>query len=112
MIFVSTAIPGVSESMNKQDLANKVAEETGLARNDAVRAIDAMLDTITAALANGEEVRLVGFGNFVAGVRKASTGRNPRTGEPMDLAESVVPKFRVGRNLKDACNGQANGVAR
>jgi DNA-binding protein HU-beta len=98
--------------MNKQDLANKVAEETGLARADAARAIDAMLDTITAALAKGEEVRLVGFGNFVAGVRKASTGRNPRTGEPMDLAESVVPKFRVGRNLKDACNGHANGAVR
>jgi DNA-binding protein HU-beta len=98
--------------MNKQDLANRVAEATGLARGDAMRAIDAMLDTITDALSNGEEVRLVGFGNFVAGVRKASTGRNPRTGEPMDLAESVVPKFRVGRNLKDACNSSPNGLAR
>lgn len=97
--------------MNKQDLANRVADATGLARNDAVRAIDALLDIITEALAKGEEVRLVGFGNFVAGVRKASTGRNPRTGEPMDLAESVVPKFRVGRNLKDACNHAANGAA-
>ncbi len=97
--------------MNKQDLVNRVADATGLARSDASRAIDALLDTITEALAKGEEVRLVGFGNFVAGVRKASTGRNPRTGEPMDLAESVVPKFRVGRNLKDACNGAANGAA-
>jgi DNA-binding protein HU-beta len=96
--------------MNKQELTHRVADMTGLARNDAARAIDAMLDTITDALARGEEVRLVGFGNFVAGVRKASTGRNPRTGEPMDLAESVVPKFRVGRNLKDACNGHANGA--
>ena len=97
--------------MNKQDLVNRVADATGLARNDASRAIDALLDTITEALARGEEVRLVGFGNFVAGVRKASTGRNPRTGEPMDLAESVVPKFRVGRNLKDACNHAGNGAA-
>lgn len=103
---------GVAESMNKQDLANRVAETTGLARADAARAIDAMLETITDALANGEEVRLVGFGNFVAGIRKASTGRNPRTGEPMDLAESIVPKFRVGRNLKDACNTHVNGAAR
>ncbi len=97
--------------MNKQDLAIRVAELTQLPRGDAARAIDAMLDIITDALARGEEVRLVGFGNFVAGVRKASTGRNPRTGEPMDLAESVMPKFRVGRNLKDACNHGANGAA-
>ena len=93
--------------MNKQELAVRVADASGLARNDAVRAIDTMLDIITEALAKGDEVRLVGFGNFVAGIRKASTGRNPRTGEPMDIAESVVPKFRVGRNLKDACNGPA-----
>lgn len=90
--------------MNKQDLAGQVADATGLARADAARAIDALLDAITGALARGEEVRLVGFGNFVAGQRKATTGRNPRTGEPMDLAASIVPKFRVGRNLKDACN--------
>ncbi len=90
--------------MNKQDLANQVADTTGLARADAARVIDVFLDTITDALARGEEVRLVGFGSFVAGQRKASTGRNPRTGEPMDLAASVVPKFRVGRNLKEACN--------
>ena len=98
--------------MNKQELAVRVADSTGLARGDAARAIDAMLDIITDALAIGEEVRLVGFGNFVAGVRKASTGRNPRTGEPMDLAESVVPKFRVGRNLKDACNSAPDGTLR
>jgi DNA-binding protein HU-beta len=90
--------------MNKQDLANQVADATGLARADAARVIDVFLENITNALARGEEVRLVGFGSFVAGTRKASTGRNPRTGEPMDLAASVVPKFRVGRNLKDACN--------
>jgi DNA-binding protein HU-beta len=95
--------------MNKQELAYRVADATGMARSEVLRTIDVLLDTITEALANGEEVRLVGFGNFVAGTRKASTGRNPRTGEPMDLAASVVPKFRVGRNLKDACNGLPNG---
>jgi DNA-binding protein HU-beta len=96
--------------MNKQDLANQVADVTGLARGDAARAIDALLDIITESLAKGEEVRLVGFGSFVAGVRKATTGRNPRTGDPMNLAESVAPKFRVGRNLKSACN-RSNGAA-
>jgi DNA-binding protein HU-beta len=90
--------------MNKQELAARVAEITGLDRAEALGAIDAALGTITESLARGEEVRLVGFGNFVAGSRKATTGRNPRTGEPMDLAATVVPKFRVGRNLKDACN--------
>ncbi len=100
---VYTAL-GANDSMNKQDLAARVADVTGLARADALRAIDATLETITESLARGEEVRLVGFGNFVAGSRKATTGRNPRTGEPMDLAATVVPKFRVGRNLKDACN--------
>ncbi|OYU14313.1 MAG: DNA-binding protein HU [Alphaproteobacteria bacterium PA4] len=94
--------------MNKQDLAIRVAEATGVTRLEALNTIDTMLDIITESLARGEEVRLVGFGNFVAGTRKASTGRNPRTGEPMDLAESVMPKFRVGRNLKEACNGRGD----
>jgi DNA-binding protein HU-beta len=97
--------------MNKQDLANQVADVTGIARADTARAIDALLDIITESLAKGEEVRLVGFGSFVAGVRKATTGRNPRTGDPMNLAESVSPKFRVGRNLKSACNRGNGAVA-
>ena len=93
--------------MNKQELANHVADTTGLTRPDAARAIDVFLDAITTALTHGEEVRLVGFGSFVVAERKASRGRNPRTGEPMDLDASVVPKFRVGRNLKEACNSAA-----
>jgi DNA-binding protein HU-beta len=90
--------------MNKQELAGWVADATGQGRQDTARTIDMMLEIVTEALARGEEVRLVGFGNFVAVKRKATTGRNPRTGEPMNLAASVAPKFRVGRNLKDACN--------
>jgi DNA-binding protein HU-beta len=90
--------------MNKHDLAIHVADATGLTRPDAALAIDTFLDMITTSLARGEEVRLVGFGSFVATERKPSTGRNPRTGEPMALPASVIPKFRVGRNLKEACN--------
>ena len=90
--------------MNKPDLAAEVADRTGLSRADAARALDATIDVITERLAAGEEVRLVGFGNFIAGQRKATTGINPRTREPMDIAASVQPKFRVGRNLKEACN--------
>jgi DNA-binding protein HU-beta len=90
--------------MNKQDLAGQLAELTGLAPDTVAGVIDALLDEITKALSRGEEVRLVGFGNFVVAERKATTGRNPRTGEPMDLEPCQMPKFRVGRNLKDACN--------
>lgn len=90
--------------MNKQELVGQVAERTGLARGDAGRAVEAVFDAITLSLAGGEEVRLVGFGSFVVTRRKASTGRNPRTGEPMDIKASAVPKFRVGKGLKDAVN--------
>ncbi len=90
--------------MNKQELASRVAEASGQGRAETAQIIDTMLDIITEALARREEVRLVGFGNFVVGTRKATTGRNPRTGEPMNLAATMAPKFRVGRNLKEACN--------
>ncbi|MEY3269403.1 MAG: hypothetical protein RL480_2163 [Pseudomonadota bacterium] len=90
--------------MNKQELASRVAEASGQGRAETAQTIDIMLEIITGALARREDVRLVGFGNFVVGTRKATTGRNPRTGEPMNLAATMTPKFRVGRNLKDACN--------
>jgi DNA-binding protein HU-beta len=93
--------------MNKQDLAGQLADRTGLSRETVSGVIDAFLEEITRALSRGEEVRLVGFGNFVVAERKATTGRNPRTGEPMDLGPCLVPKFRVGRNLKHACNGSS-----
>ena len=88
--------------MNKQDLISQVAERAGLNRNDAARAVETLLETVTAALKRGDEVRLVGFGNFSVTRRKASTGRNPRTGEPIQIASSAQPKFRPGKVLKDA----------
>ena len=90
--------------MNKQELISTVADRTGLNRNDAVKAVESVFDSITDAMKRGEEVRLVGFGTFTSSQRKASTGRNPRTGEPMDIKESVQPKFKAGKGLKDACN--------
>ena len=90
--------------MNKQDLVVKVADSTGLGRGDAGKAIEAVLEAITAALRGGDDVRLVGFGTFVVTKRKASTGRNPRTGEPMEIQASTQPKFKAGKVLKDACN--------
>ena len=87
--------------MNKQDLIASVATSTGLPRGDAMRAVEAMLGSIGEALQRGEEVRLVGFGTFAVGRRKASTGRNPRTGEPMNIAATAQPKFRAGKGLRD-----------
>ncbi len=88
--------------MNKQELITQVADRAGLTRNDASRAIETMLDLVTATLKRGDEVRLVGFGNFSVTRRKASIGRNPRTGEPMQIESSSQPKFRPGKILKDA----------
>ena len=90
--------------MNKQELIGAVAESSGLARGDAVKAVDAVFDGISRALKKGDEVRLVGFGTFSVSKRKASTGRNPRTGEPMSIAASSQPKFKAGKGLKDAVN--------
>jgi DNA-binding protein HU-beta len=90
--------------MNKQELIGAVAEATGLTRNDAGKAVESVFDTISTALGRGDEVRLVGFGTFSVSRRKASTGRNPRTGEPMSIAASTQPKFKAGKGLKDTVN--------
>ena len=90
--------------MNKVDLIAKVAEETGLSRNDATRAVDSVFDIITKALKKGDEVRLVGFGTFNVSKRAASVGRNPRTGEQIEIPASKQPKFRAGKGLKDSVN--------
>jgi len=90
--------------MNKQDLISSVADQSGLTKADAGKAVEAVFDAITAALKNDDEVRLVGFGTFSVSKRKASTGRNPRTGETMEIKASSQPKFKAGKGLKDAVN--------
>ncbi|WP_167954335.1 HU family DNA-binding protein [Sphingomonas jejuensis] len=90
--------------MNKQELIGAVAETSGLGRADAVKAVEAVFEHISTTLKNGEEVRLVGFGTFSVSKRKASTGRNPRTGEPMTIKASSQPKFKAGKGLKDSVN--------
>jgi len=90
--------------MNKQELIAQVADRTGLNRGDATKAVEGVFDTIGAALKRGDEVRLVGFGTFSCSQRKASTGRNPRTGEPMQIKASTQPKFKAGKGLKDSVN--------
>ena len=90
--------------MNKNDLISAVAESSGLTKGDAMKAVEAVFESVTAALKSGDEVRLVGFGTFSVAKRKASTGRNPRTGEPMTIKASSQPKFKAGKGLKDAVN--------
>ncbi len=90
--------------MNKQDLISSVADQSGLTKADAGKAVEAVFDAISAALKKGDEVRLVGFGTFSVSKRKASTGRNPRTGETMAIKASSQPKFKAGKGLKDAVN--------
>lgn len=90
--------------MNKNDLIGTVAEASGLTRIQASQAVEGVFDAITGALTKGDEVRLVGFGTFSVSKRKASTGRNPRTGEPMKINASSQPKFKAGKGLKDAVN--------
>lgn len=90
--------------MNKQDLISAVAETSGLTKSDASKAVEGVFDAITSSLKKGDEVRLVGFGTFSVSQRKASTGRNPRTGETMTIKASSQPKFKAGKVLKDSVN--------
>lgn len=90
--------------MNKQELIDAVANEIDLPKTQAQGAIEAVIACITKALKNGEEVRLVGFGTFAVSDRAATTGRNPRTGEAISIPASKQPKFKAGKELKDAVN--------
>lgn len=90
--------------MNKNDLIGAVADASGLSKSQASGAVESVFDAISTALKKGDEVRLVGFGTFSVAKRKASTGRNPRTGEPMKIKASNQPKFKAGKGLKDAVN--------
>ena len=81
-----------------------MANDTGLQRRDATKAVDSVFAAIIDALKGGDEVRLVGFGTFSVSERAASQGRNPRTGETIDISASKQPKFRAGKSLKDALN--------
>ncbi len=90
--------------MNKNDLIADIAERTGLSKAGAAQSVEAMVDAITDALKSGQEVKIIGFGNFSVTQRQASKGRNPRTGEVIDIPASKSPKFKAGKGLKDAVN--------
>ncbi|AWL11267.1 DNA-binding protein HU-1 [Saliniradius amylolyticus] len=90
--------------MNKSDLVNAVAESAELSKASAGRVIDSVTDAITESLAKGEEVALLGFGTFKVTQRSARTGRNPQTGQEIQIAASKAPSFKAGKALKDAVN--------
>jgi DNA-binding protein HU-beta len=90
--------------MNKNELVAVVADKAGLTKAQAGDALDATLEAITAALKGGDEVRLLGFGNFVVAKRAATTARNPQTGATVNVPASNAPKFKPGKALKDAVN--------
>lgn len=90
--------------MNKNDLVATVASSTSLTKSDASSAVDSVIDAITRALQRREDVRLVGFGTFSVVRRAATQGRNPRTGERIQIPASNQPKFKAGKGLKSAVN--------
>jgi DNA-binding protein HU-beta len=90
--------------VNKQDLIAAVAEQSDLPKAKAAEVVDAVFVAIEGALKRKEEVRLVGFGSFATASRKASTGRNPRTGEAIKIAATTSVRFKPGKALKDAVN--------
>ena len=88
--------------MNKTELIAKVAETSELTKKDATKAVDAVLDAISDALQEGDKVQLIGFGNFEVRERAARKGRNPQTGEEIEIASSKIPAFKPGKQLKDS----------
>ena len=90
--------------MNKADLIDAVAEDAGLSKTLASAAVDAVVDNITSSLKKGDQVTLIGFGTFVVRNRAARSGRNPQTGETIQIKAAKVPAFKAGKALKDAVN--------
>ena len=90
--------------MNKTEMADRLAARTGLSKGAAKEAVDGVFATIGEALANGEEVRLPGFGTFGNTSQSDRTGRNPRTGEAVSISASTSPTFKAGKPLRDAVN--------
>ena len=90
--------------MNKSEMIDQIATVADISKSAASRALDAAIEAIAASLKNDQVVTLVGLGSFYVGKRAARTGRNPRTGDAIEIAAAKVPKFRPGKALKDAIN--------
>ncbi len=102
MVYYQSSVQLTLISMNKADVISKVHEVLGGTKADAERAVETMIDSITGGLKAGDEVSIAGLGIFSTKMRPARTGRNPRTGETINIAAMRVPKFRAAKGLKDA----------
>ena len=92
-------------SVNKSELIDAIAESADISKAAAGRAIDAVVESVTNALKEGDQVTLIGFGTFSVKDRAARTGRNPQTGAEIQIAAAKIPSFKAGKGLKDAVNG-------
>ena len=102
--FSSTSIIQITTrtiTMNKAELIDSITEKTGHTQADTIKTVDALMETIEATVAKGDKVLLVGFGTFEPQHRAARPGRNPQTGEPLEIAEATLPKFTPGKLFKD-----------
>ncbi|MBS9402476.1 HU family DNA-binding protein [Halomonas sp. TRM85114] len=90
--------------MNKSELIEAIAASADIPKAAATRALDAMVDSVTDSLKKGDSVSLVGFGTFTVKERAARTGRNPQTGQPIEISAAKVPSFKAGKALKDSVN--------
>ena len=90
--------------MNKAELVEKIAKETGLSKKDTENVIKKFIEVVSKEMAKGNDVQLIGFGTFTTGKRAAREGRNPATGETIQIPSSKTPKFKPGKGLKDAVN--------
>lgn len=90
--------------MNKSELIDAMAEKSGLTKKDSESALKAFIETVSDTLAKGEDISLIGFGTFGVGERAARSGRNPKTGETIEIKASKTPKFKAGKALKDKVN--------
>ena len=91
--------------MNRIELVAKMAENSGLTKSDSEKALDGLLKSIEGALKDGDDIRLIGFGNFEVKTRGERTGRNPKTGEKITIAATKAVVFKAGKALKEAVNG-------
>ena len=91
--------------MNKSQLIDRIAENADISKAAASRVLDSYIDAVTSTLSKGDTVALVGFGTYSLRVRSAREGRNPQTGETIDIAAANVPTFKAGKALRDAVNG-------
>jgi len=88
--------------MNKNELISAIADNAGITKADASRALQALLETLTTSMAKGDSISLTGFGSFSVTERAARTGRNPSNGKSLEIAAKKVPKFKPGKTLKEA----------